>query len=138
MRGILGHKMIKFALPIYFRNGSKDVLVGANSFRNMHFHLKNKLKKHYHKLVADKLSEFESINGQFKTRYTYYYKNPSSDASNVVSQIEKFMLDALIEINLVANDNVKYHIGSSWKVGGQDKEFPRIEIEIQGVEDESM
>jgi hypothetical protein len=89
--------------------------------------------------VSNLLKEFEPIAGQFKTRYTYYYKNPSSDASNVVTQIEKFMLDALIEINVIDNDNVKCHIGSSWKVGGCDKYFPRVEIQIYGVnEDENV
>lgn len=128
--------MIKIELPVYYAISSKKtILVGANFARSKaHYFTLNKLKQHYHKLVADKLSEFEPISGQFKVKYVYYYKNSSSDGSNVVSQIEKYLLDAIQDIGLVENDNVKYHIGSSWEVGFQDKENPRMEVYIKEVE----
>ncbi len=64
----------------------------------------------------------------------YYYKNKASDASNVISGIEKVLLDGLQEIGLVTNDNVQFHLGSSWSVGGEDKLMPRVQITIRGVE----
>lgn len=121
-------RVIKLELPVYYNTGKTTVLFGMNWSRNAHFHILNKSKKHYHKIVADKLSEFEKIDGKFKVRYVYFYKNSSSDAPNVVSQIEKVFLDAIQEIGLVENDNVKFHTAASWKVGGEDKINPRVEI----------
>ena len=123
---------IKLELPVYFNiTKDKKVLVGSNFARSKaHYHTLNKVKRYYSDLVADKLKEFEPIGGQFKVRYTYFYKNPLTDGSNVVSQIDKYLLDAIQEIGLVVNDNVKYNIGASWSVGGQDKENPRVEVEI--------
>ena len=125
--------MISLELPVYYNTGKKTVMVGLNVTRNMHYHNLNKLKRHYHEIVASKLKEFEPIVGEYMVTYTYYYKNVSSDGSNVVSQIEKYLLDAIQDIGLVENDNVKFHIGSSWKVGGKDRENPRVEVSIRGV-----
>ena len=127
--------MITLSLPIYFNTGKKTILVGTNVTRNLHFFMLNKLKKHYHKLVADRLKEFEPIIGEYIVAYTYYYKNISSDGSNVISQIEKYFLDGIQEIGLVENDNVRFHIGSTWKVGHQDRDNPRVDISVKRRED---
>ena len=127
---------IKLSLPVYYNvTPRKTILVGANFARSKaHYYTLNKLKQHYHKIVATTLQEFEPIGKQFKVKYKYFYKNSLTDGSNVVNQIEKYFLDAIQEIGLVTNDNVKYHIGSCWIVGGQDKENPRMEIEIYDVD----
>ena len=126
--------MIKLELPIYYSYGDKTVLVNLNWSRNAHYHILNKAKKHYHKLVADRLKEFEPIAGQYRVSYVYYYKNKASDGGNVAAQIEKYILDALQEMGLVENDNVTFHIGSRWDIGGLDKENPRMEITIRSSE----
>ena len=126
--------MIKLELPVYYNTGKSVVLYSSNFTRNAHFHILNKAKKHYQSLVADKLKEFEPIAGMYTVRYIYYYKNINSDASNVVSGIEKAFLDAIQEIGLVTNDNVRYHIGSKWSVGGLDKLNPRMEIILEDME----
>lgn len=125
--------MIKLTLPVYLYINKSTVLYSSNWARNAHFHFLNKAKKHYHELVASRLTEFEPIKGKFACRYTYYYKNSASDAPNVVSQIEKALLDSMQIIGLVENDNVKFHTHASWRVGGQDKENPRMEIEIYEI-----
>ena len=130
--------MIKIELPVYYNTGKKTVLVSSNFTRNAHYHILNKLKQHYHKLVADRLKEFETIKGQYRVSYVYYYKNSASDGSNVVSGIEKYLLDAIQEIGLVTNDNVQYHIGSKWDVGGQDKDNPRMEVCIRCIDNEMV
>ena len=122
--------MVRLSLPVYYNIGKKVVLYSSNWSRNAHFHILNKSKVYYEKLVADKLNEFEQIKGKYRVRYTYWYKNKASDGSNVVSQIEKALLDSLQTIGLVKNDNVQFHMGSCWKVGGLDKENPRVDIEI--------
>ena len=128
-------------LPIYYEiefktKKNKTVLVGANWFRNIHFHLKNKVKQHYHKLVAKKLESFleDKKIEKFKTHYKLYYKTSSCDMTNISSLIEKFVLDGFKEIGLIIDDNVKYHISSKVEVIEQDKKNPRIEIIVEEIE----
>ena len=125
-------------LPIYYEETfktkpSKVWLVGDNAFRNWHFHLKNKVKQHYHQLVSAQSSLLLPVKGKFTLHISIYYKNPSMDGSNVASRMEKFVLDALQECNIIVNDNVQYHQGSTWSIAGQDNLNPHVEITIQEV-----
>ena len=125
-------------LPIYytqtFKTKSDKVwLVGANAFRNWHYHLKNKVKQHFQELVLEQLPPVEQQLKQFTVNYKVYYKSPVCDGSNIVALIEKFYLDAIKTHGLISDDNVNYHVGSTWSVAGQDKENPRIEIAIKEI-----
>ena len=113
-----------YTLPIYYeqtfvRKPSKTWLVGDNAYRNWHYHLKNKVKQHYHGLIEVQAYQQPKVQGQFKLHIKVYYKNPSCDASNIASRMEKFSLDAFQEHNVIENDNVKYHIGTTWEVAGR-------------------
>lgn len=129
-------RKIKLTLPIYItmRKKKKDVqvLVGMNAYRNLHFYTKNKWKQHYNELVQAQLKE-EDIVGHdnvFTSIYTLYYKNTATDNPNVCAIIEKFTTDALIKYGVVKNDNVTRHKRQLFVVGGQDKENPRVEVEV--------
>ena len=43
------------------------------------------------------------------------------------------LMDALQEYGIIQQDNVQCYIKSSWEVGGQDKENPRIEVKISEI-----
>ena len=122
-------------LPIYYTEHfktkpSKTFLVGINWFRNAHHFAQNNVKQHYHQLVADQLLNPVSFN-KFIIDYHLYYKSPVCDPSNIIALIEKFTLDALKLNNIIPDDNVNCHIGSSYLVVGQDKINPRVEIAIK-------
>ena len=126
---------ITLTLPIYWVDEKKTKpssthLIGMNFYRNAFYHTKNKMKKDIEELAINQLPSDITFT-QFTVDYSLFYKNPSSDGSNVVALIEKFLLDALQANNTVTNDNVKYHLGSTWSIGGQDKTNPRIEITIK-------
>ena len=107
-------------------------MVGANWFRNLYPHEKNKLKQLYHEKVSEALQGTETkILGKYSTEYKYCYKSKVSDASNVVSQIEKFALDGLKEHGYITDDSVQYHIKSDGWTIEEDKLQPRIEITIK-------
>lgn len=126
--------MITLELPIYWTQhfktkDDKTVLVGMNWYRNAHYHNQNKMKKDFHELVTKQLGE-ETIDNTFTLTLSLYYKNSSCDGANIAALIEKFTLDALQENKTVVNDNVKYHLGTTWSVIAQDKDNPRCEISI--------
>ena len=125
-------------LPIYYvqefkTKSNKTSLVGMNLYRNAHHFLQNNMKKHFQTLVIEQLPPVVEVIQQFTVTYKLYYKSPVCDASNIVALIEKFYLDAIKEHGLIIDDNVNYHISSSWEVIAQDKANPRIEISIQEV-----
>ena len=126
-------------LPIYWTKvfktkPDKTVLCGMNWYRDAHYHEKNKVKKEFSELVYKQLgAEFPPIAGGYTMHYDLFYKNPNCDGANIVAFSEKVVLDAIQEINIVTNDNVKYHKGSTWSVADQDKENPRVEITIKPI-----
>ena len=129
------------SLPIYFTNtyktkDDKTFLVGMNWFRNAHHHEQNKVKKYYHELIETHAANLAKCKGTYTLDIQVYYKNSACDGSNIASLMEKFVLDALQQFEIVEQDNVKYHLGTTWSVAGQDKENPRCEIQIIHKESE--
>jgi len=129
---------MKLVLPIYWtdvkiRVPSVTYLVGMNWYSKANYHLKNKVKRDYHELVANQTLNFKPVN-KFRVTYVIYYKSVISDGSNIAAVIEKFVLDGLKLAGVITDDNVKFHLGSTWKVQAQDKTDPRVEIHIEEVE----
>ena len=125
-------------LPIYYiqefkTKANKTHLVGMNLYRNAHHFLQNAMKKHFQELVLEQLPSVEQQLKQFTVDYKVYYKSPVCDGSNIVALIEKFYLDAIKTHGLISDDNVNYHVGSTWVVLGQDKLNPRVEIAIKEI-----
>jgi len=126
-------------LPIYYTQTfktkpSKKFLVGLNWYRNVNPYLNNEVKNHYTDLIYSQLKKLPT-KPEFKYRLNIklYYYNPSCDGSNIFAMMEKFTLDALQKLNWVKQDNVKYHLGTTTKVVKQDKNNPRVEIELEEV-----
>lgn len=129
--------IITFTLPIYYTQyfktkKNKKFLLSLNWYRNSHYIIANKVKKHYHNLIKHLLVSCKSslLNKKYKVVYTYYYKNKNSDMANVCSLIDKFTQDSLQDLNIVSNDNVQYCQEVIFKVGGEDKCNPRVEVII--------
>ena len=122
-------------LPIYWTQEfktkpSKTVLVSLNWYRNAHYHSQNAMKKDFHELVYKQLPSNTSDIETFKLKLGIYYKNTACDGANIAALIEKVVLDAFQDAGIVINDNVAYHLGSSWEILGQDKENPRCLVSL--------
>lgn len=133
----MNQQQLTLSLPIYWtdvkkRVPSKTYLVGMNWYNNSNYHLKNKVKRDYHELVNNLTLQFPKLD-KFKVEYTLFYKNPTSDGANIIAVIEKFFLDGLVSANIITNDNVAYHKGSTWSIGEQSKLDPRVEITLTGI-----
>lgn len=127
-------------VPVYYtihRKTKKSTvhLIGSNWLRNVHFHVKNKVKQETAKYILDQLAVGNKIKSPFKVKYTYFYKNSGSDLMNVVSATSKILLDALQDpsLNVIEDDTVLHCIEEKAVVGGQDKLNPRVEVLIQEV-----
>lgn len=126
--------MLTFNLPIYWTQHyktkpDKTVLASMNWYRNANYYAQNNMKKDFHALVDSQLSG-ETIKNAYTLNMEIYYKNPSCDGANIAPLVEKFVLDALQAANVVVNDNVNYHKGSTWKIVEQDKNNPRCLVTV--------
>ncbi len=113
-----------FSMPIYWAETFKTKpsivhLVGMNMFRNAHYHIQNKLKQDLEQHLKDSFNvPLTAIMSTYTVHYTLYYKNPACDGSNIIALVEKVFLDFAQSAGITTNDNVKYHLGSSWSIGG--------------------
>ena len=106
-------------------------MLSLNWFRNCNPFTLNTAKQ---ELEQELIKQFENVGpvlGTYKVEYNLYYKNPSSDGSNIIALVEKSFLDGAQKAGLLKEDNVKHHKGSSWSVIAQDKDNPRCEISIK-------
>ena len=127
---------LTFSLPIYYTvirktKPNSTHLVSDNWVRNLHYQTKNKVKQHYHKLIASILTKPYPLFNKFSFHCEIYYKSTNCDASNIAHQIEKMALDGLGELGIIINDNVKFHLKSSWVVAGQSKNNPCCIVTIK-------
>lgn len=128
---------IKIVLPIYWQQTKKKtVLVSMNAYRNWHYHTSNSFKQEFTELVTNQLNSCK-INSPYKLDIKIFYKNSNCDGANITALIEKVLLDALQKSNIVVNDSVKHHIGSSWEIVSQDKINPRCEITITSLQEDA-
>lgn len=133
---------MKLILPIYYtfkfkRKDDKTILLSTNWYRNAFHFTQNKVKHDFHELVKEQIGQLvekKDFSGCYTLSIDVYYKNTGCDGSNVAALIEKFTLDALQTCKVVVNDNVKYHLGTTWRVAGQDKENPRCVVTIHPTE----
>ncbi len=97
-------------LPIYLETGIKKKrkhYLNLNLYRNMPFHQNNSLKKELKRLVMPLLPRSEEIEfEEFELHYELWLPNLlKRDISNVLSIVDKFFADALVENGNVPDDN---------------------------------
>ena len=122
------YKYFKTRIIDAYKSDKTD-LASLNWYRNAHYHDQNKFKQEFAEIATNQLKDFKTCN-KYRLEIVLYYKNPNCDGANVVSLIEKVVLDALQTNNIVTNDNINYHLGTTWSVGGKDIVNPRCEIKL--------
>lgn len=125
-------RAVSLTLPIYF-GVKKKYMLGMNWYGTAHYRARNKVKQDFHNMIDKNLSKDYKLNSPLRTHYKVYYKNKLSDAPNIVAVIDKFLMDALQESGVIEQDNVQHYTQSSWEVIKQDRDNPRIEVEIEEV-----
>jgi len=125
-------KGLQLTLPIY--GGKRKVfMVGMNWYSTTHYRTRNTIKKYYHERVGKDLPKGVKISSPLTTHYRLFYKNKRSDAPNIIAVVDKFLMDALQEHGVIDEDNVQHYVRSSWEVVEQDRDKPRVEVEIKEI-----
>jgi hypothetical protein len=127
---------MKIVLPLSVslprKKGDRAWILNLNSYRNTHFHVLNQAKCEWTKTVLH--AHFEGPDGDPPYRFTYTVfpaSNRKFDLSNVLSIVQKFTDDALIECGVIPDDSYKIIPCIDYRFGGVDKQFPRVELEIR-------
>lgn len=127
---------MEIILPIYINTSKKKkVLVSLNWYRNAHYGIKDKVKKQYHEIVYEQLrGARKPFDKRIGVKYQLWYKRGDCDLMNVVSVLDKFLLDALVQAGMIKDDNVNKYISCHAEVGGKDSKNPRLVCIIEEVE----
>ena len=113
---------VTYRLPLAIEMGKRKVrrhYLNLNLYRNISFHLNNNLKRAFKKIVAGAVPEFhfECYEMHFKV---YFPDTRKRDVANVLSIVDKFQTDALVELGYVPEDNYHYLKKVVYEFGGID------------------
>lgn len=104
--------------------------LNMNTYRNLYHHENNQMKVLFKQILAEMLgNNITPIEVPVRLTYTLFQKtNRNTDVANVLSIVDKFTCDALVELGMIADDNHKYIPEIVFLYGGVDKENPRAEL----------
>ena len=127
--------MIK--LPIFLETGvrkKRKHYLNLNLYRNMPFHQNNSLKKELKRVVLPSIPKDQHYE-KFELHYVLYLPNLlKRDISNVLSIVDKFFADALVEAGCVPDDNYEHLEYVTYKFGGHDeKKKGYVEVTVKEV-----
>jgi Holliday junction resolvase RusA-like endonuclease len=129
----------ELSVPIKLEVGvakKKTYYLNLNGYRNWQFQLNNQLKKTFKIQVAEKVRELEPVKGKCRITYTIYYPTRRLfDIDNIGSVVTKFTHDALVEFEILEDDNYKIVEEIVYRFGGIDKDDPRCDVLIEEIED---
>ena len=113
----------------------KVFILNINVYRNCHHMTLNQAKIAWKEIVARSTAGMVNADsGPFNFTYTVFpATNRKFDLANVLSVVQKFTDDALIEFGFISDDSYKIIPKIDYRFGGVDKENPRVELEIYPI-----
>jgi len=113
----------------------KKIILNLNIYRNAHHFTLNAAKKEMLEHVRQALLPCGDIPAPpFRFTYTIFPPTGRSfDLGNVGAIVQKFTDDALIELGVIKDDNMKIVKEVVYRFGGVDKENPRAELNIESI-----
>lgn len=116
----------------------KVFTLNLNIYRNCHHFVLNQAKIAWKDIVKQSMPQNMIVDcSPFKFVYTVFPNSGRKfDLANVLSIVQKFTDDALIEFGVIPDDNYKVIPIIVYKFGKVDKENPRVELEIYPLDDD--
>lgn len=131
-----GKIILKFPIPLSVQvSKKKNFILNLNAYRNAHYMTLNRAKELFHGHIKDvALWNEEPIDGLVQMHYKCWRKTRALyDEMNVLSILDKFTCDGLIEAGVLKDDNRLYVKTPTFEHMGVDKENPRCEVSIRMV-----
>lgn len=126
--------MIKVSLPTHLVMGKrnpKKVPLNLNHYRNAHPATLNNMKIMFKDYVRTELSTYKFTKPVKITYVLFIGSLVKVDISNVLSIVDKYFQDALVELGAIENDNWEFVKEVSFKFGGLDRSNPRVEAQVE-------
>lgn len=110
----------------------KDFYPNLNQYRNAHYQVLSKAKRVYAASLTDQLKDIEPLKKVVVTLIAYPPTARSFDNDNLAPHM-KFGLDAIVRAGILSDDNYNIVVETRHKVGGIDKENPRVIFLLEEV-----
>ena len=126
--------MYKLISPLRIKcNKSTYKSLNINTYRNIHHFTNNMMKKNYKFKMMEQINKLPKLN-KIEVTYTLYPKTKRlCDVSNICCIVDKFFMDALIDLGKLEDDNYLFLPKITYLFGEVDKENPRCLIEIKEI-----
>ena len=136
--------LLELSLPVFImlpRKTMKDkrFSLNQNIFRNKTFIEMNNAKKIYKDIVSEAVREtgiddLRIRDTKVRVTYTLFPQSRRrTDLSNVLSAVQKFTDDSLVELGILEDDDYKIISEVVYKFGKVDKEHPRAELVVEKI-----
>ena len=126
---------MRFDLPLMVKvSKNKHFILNLNNYRNAHHRVLSTAKRNFTDIVLGLTlprRRFQRIRAHYRI---YPGSNRLYDGGNVVSVVDKFLMDALIKRGIIPDDNIKHVLCPVWEAMPPDRENPRIEVYIQDLD----
>jgi len=109
----------------------KKILLNLNVYRNLHYISSNQAKVIYKEQMKKQLKG-KKLKTPIDIKFVLWKKTKRKvDRANILSIVEKYFCDALLELGCIPDDNDEYIKSTHYYTGGIDKENPRVDIQIK-------
>ena len=115
------------------RTPDKKFILNLNNYRNTYHQTLNSAKVLYKESIQSEITKFDL--GRMTSPFLFHYKlypktKRLTDLGNVLSIVQKFTEDALVEAGIIEDDNYKIIGRVIHDFGEVDKFKPRVELRI--------
>lgn len=130
--------MISIEVPTYLLMGKrnpKKVPLNLNHYRNAHPQILNNMKKLFKETVSEDLKQYPQATVPVKITYTLHLPSRhKADIANILSIVDKYFCDALVELGVLEDDNYLFVPEITFRFGSVDKDNPRAEVKVEAYD----
>jgi len=103
-------KQLQIIIDDYVKVGNKKIALNLNTYRNLHHQVNNKAKQIFKRNLLAEYPELATIKAYgVNINYVIYPNNYRKfDTMNVISIVDKYFMDALVEIGCIPDDDYQH------------------------------